>query len=204
MDRITRQKYLKWIRWTDSIYTDIFNLIKDRYIYFELRRIIINNKSLVKDNVLYSYLNNTYGAYILIGIRRQTKVKLNINGSVNSKDNSVSLMRLLLELYDNPNFISTRVNINELKRDIQLLKRLAHNPIKFADRYIAHRDKNILSRALLIKRNEINNCLNKIAHLYNKYCCTFLSGNLHGIYPPNGSYIDAKWKEVFKVPWLAE
>jgi hypothetical protein len=86
----------KWLRWLKVVHDDIQQLLIKRDIFWEVQDIIRTNAELHKPSSFYSYLGDTYVAYISIGIRRQVKID----------KESISFARLLTEIANTPAVLS--------------------------------------------------------------------------------------------------
>jgi hypothetical protein len=91
-------KLKKWLRWLKVVHDDIQQLLIKRNIFWEVQDIIRSNAKLHKPSSFYSYLGDTYVAYVSIGIRRQIKID----------NQSISFARLLTELANTPAVLSRK------------------------------------------------------------------------------------------------
>jgi len=153
-------KLKKWIRWLKVIHDDIQQLLIKRNIFWEVQEIIRTNVALHKPSSFYGYLGDTYVAYISIGIRRQIKIH----------PQSISFARLLTEIANTPAVLSrkyyvslykgstveqfanrdfdrfcgagkTHISLGMVLTDLAELNRAAFLVEEFADKRIAHHDK---------------------------------------------------------------
>ena len=205
----------KWISWLKIIEQDIQRLLLHRNVFWELQDIIRANSEINKPNLFYTYIGDTYVAYILIGIRRQIK----INGQ------SISFARLLSEIAQNPidlsrdyyvslyqgssvenladedfdRFCGREKNFicpNMVQSDLEELCRTAKAVEGFADRRIAHYDKR--QQKFLLRFEQVDQCLDTFDRIYCKYHGVFYASHLSGLTP----YCVDDWKGIFTVPWL--
>lgn len=99
-------KFKKWFRWIEIIHKEIQrNLSWNRHVFRKVRKIIKNNPKMPKQNKFYVFLGDAYGTLVLMAIRRQVK----------SKKDSISLARLLEEIYKKPEILSRERFVNLYK-----------------------------------------------------------------------------------------
>lgn len=208
-------KLEKWLRWFDTIQSDIQQLLIHRDIFWEVQKIVRSNPKIQKPTSFYHYLGQTYIAYIAIGIRRQVKIH---------KD-SISFAGLLSEMIETPSAVSRAYykslyqgsNVEEMadsdfdqfagnnsnhispdlvRDDLEVLKFIARRIEAFADKHIAHHD--IKKPRELPTFNDADECLDTFDRLAVKYYQLF-----HGVamstLMPTYQY---DWMEIFRVPWL--
>ncbi len=89
-------RLIKWTKWLKVIHDDIQSLLVNRSIFWEVQKIIKDNKDIQKPSTFYKYLGDTYVAYSAIAIRRQIK---------NDKQ-SISFVRLLSDIMEDPKPLS--------------------------------------------------------------------------------------------------
>ncbi len=208
-------KLKKWLRWLKIIHDDVRQLLVKRNIFWEVQKIIKNNKELHKPSSFYDYLGDTYIAYITIGIRRQIKVN----------NQSVSFSRLLTELIETPTVLSRKYYTGLYKgsvvedladkdfdrfcikgeshiskamviADLKELNKAASIIEDFTDKRIAHHDKR--KPKVLPKFNEVDACIDVLDKLYTKYHLIFHAGVMDTVMPT----YQYDWKEIFEVPWV--
>ncbi len=205
----------KWIRWLKAVHDDIQQLLVKRNIFWEVQDIIKANGELHKPSSFYSYLGDTYVAYITIGIRRQIKVD----------NQSISFARLLTELADTPSVLSRKYYVSLYKNsvveqfadrdfdrfcgsdkmciskdmvlaDLSELNRVASVVEDFADKRIAHHDKR--QPKVLPRFEEVDSSLDALDKLYCKYQSVFHATAMSSLMP----VYQYDWKQIFTVPWL--
>lgn len=205
----------KWVQWLKVVQDDIQQLLIKRRIFWEVQGIIKDNCELHKPNYFYSYLGDTYIAYILIGIRRQVKID----------KQSVSFARLLSELADTPAVLSRKyyvslymgsiveqfadsyfdkfcgsekafISSDMVTADLGELNRTASEVEDFADKRIAHHDER--QPKVLPRFKQIDSCLDGLDKLYCKYHSIFRAEGMDSLVPVR-LY---NWKQIFTVPWL--
>ncbi len=205
----------KWLRWLKVVHDDIQQLLVKRNIFWEVQDIIKNNNEIHKPSSFYSYLGDTYVAYISIGIRRQVKVD----------KQSISFARLLTELAETPAVLSRKyyvslykgstvehhadrdfdrfcendkscISSNMVLSDLHELNLAASVVEDFADKRIAHHDKrqpNVLPRF-----EQVDQCLDILDRVYCKYHGAFHASAMSSLMP----VYQYDWKKIFTVPWL--
>ena len=89
-------KLKKWLKWMKAIEKEIYGLVVDANMFWEVQDIIRENPRIQKPSAFYSYLGRTYLSHALAGLRRQIKPQ---------KD-SISFVGLLDEIAKNPEELS--------------------------------------------------------------------------------------------------
>jgi len=205
----------KWLRWLKVVHDDIQQLLVKRNIFWDVQGIIKANGELHKPSSFYTYLGDTYIAYITIGIRRQIKID----------KQGISFARLLTELADTPSVLSRKyygdlykgsvieldanrdfdrfcgsdnicISTDMVNADLGKLKRLASVVEDFADKRIAHHDKR--RPKVLPRFEQVDSCLDALDKVYCKYHLVFHASNMSSLMP----VYQYDWKEIFTVPWL--
>jgi hypothetical protein len=208
-------KLKKWLRWLKVVHGDIQQLVIKRNIFWDVQEIIRTNAALHKPSSFYSYLGDTYVAYISIGIRRQIKIDRQ----------SISFARLLTELANTPAVMSRKYYVSLYKgstveqladrdfdrfceadkscissdmvlADLDELNRAASLVEDFADKRIAHHDKQ--QPKVLPRFEQIDSCLDALDKLYCKYHGVFHASAMNSLMP----VYQYDWKQIFTVPWL--
>jgi len=197
------------------VHDDIQQLLVKRNIFWEVQQIIKNNSELHKPSSFYSYLGDTYVAYISIGIRRQVKIN----------NQSISFSRLLSEMIDTPSVLSrkyytglyqgsvvvdfadrdfdkfsgtgrSQISKEMVSSDLRELNRTASKVEDFSDRRIAHHDTRRPKE--LPTFNEVDACLDVLDKLYVKYHLVFHASSMDSLMPT----YQYDWQEIFEIPWL--
>lgn len=197
------------------MHDDIQQLLVKRNIFWEVQQIIKNNSELHKPSSFYSYLGDTYVAYISIGIRRQVKIN----------NQSISFSRLLSEMIDTPSVLSrkyytglyqgtvvedfadrdfdkfsgtgrSQISKEMVSSDLRELNRTASKVEDFSDRRIAHHDTRRPKE--LPTFNEVDACLDVLDKLYVKYHLVFHASSMDSLMPT----YQYDWQEIFEIPWL--
>jgi hypothetical protein len=205
----------KWIRWLKVVHNDIQQLLVKRNIFWEVQDIIKNNTEIQKPSSFYSYLGDTYIAYISIGIRRQVKLD----------KQSISFARLLTELTETPAILSRKYYVGLYKgatvehlaernfdrfcgndkscissdmvaSDLETLNLAASVVEDFADKRIAHHDKR--QPKVLPRFEQVDQCLDTLDRMYCKYHGVFHASAMSSLMP----VYQYDWKKIFTVPWL--
>ena len=205
----------KWLKWLEIIKADIRELLMMKSIFWEIQQIIKNNKQIQKPSVFYDYLARTYVDYALMGIRKQIKIG----------KNSISFMRLLKEVSEEPQILScsyytslyNNTNVafladrhfdrfcgnnrehicpDKVKKHMQELKDIAGKCEEMADKIVAHRDKKPPKTLPTFKN--LDNAVDKLDQLYCWYHLMFYAAFMSSLKP----VIQYNWKSIFKTPWL--
>lgn len=210
-------RFEKWDRWLESIYIEITNLSRYRYIFREVQKIINNNPKIQKPSVFYEYFGVSYSALIFMGIRRQVK----------TDKNSISFARLLEEIIETPDILSRTRYVSLYKvspvkhladeyfdkfygkgknyvdpelfiKDLNDLQKKAKLCECFTDKTIAHRD--IKEPKTIPTFKDVNDCIDLLEELMKKYYALFRAASLVSILPT----FQYDWKEIFKKPWIPD
>lgn len=96
MNKAHDDTYRKWQEWYTEIEKQIMNLLISRQIYEDIVKIVRNNSDVNKKNILYTWLTDIYSSYLLNGIRR----------SLDTNSKSISFVRMLNEMAENPNILT--------------------------------------------------------------------------------------------------
>lgn len=89
-------KLEKWLKWMETIQSEIQKLLRDTNMFWEVQDIIRENPRIQKPSAFYRYLGRTYLSHALAGLRRQIKPQ---------KD-SISFVGLLADIANNPDELS--------------------------------------------------------------------------------------------------
>jgi AbiU2 len=207
-------KLEKWLRWIEVIKSEITDLVVTNHIFHETQKLIANNSKLPTSNDFYGYLRYTYVTHVVMGLRRQIKVK----------PESISMSRLLCEVSENPQILSrahfvslyvgsehashanddfdkfatpdaTHINADLVKKDLEEFKRAVKKCECLSDRRIAHRDTRAVDEPTY---DDIEQCICLLDKLYSKYYLLFRASSMHPLLPA----WQYDWKEVFRTPWI--
>jgi hypothetical protein len=153
-----KDKFEKWIKWSDAIQADLRSTVILNLIYHDLADIVKANDALPQENPLYWYLSVQHAQSIAMAVRRQVK---------NQRD-SISLIGLLEDVRDNANLITRSRTLSGIDRafvprfatafddisqggdtlseeviskDIAEVRNAAAILEEYADRVVAHLDK---------------------------------------------------------------
>ncbi len=210
------QKLEKWLRWLKVVYGDITQLLIKRDIFWKVQEIIKNNKSVQKPSPFYRYLGDTYVAYITMGVRRHIEID-------QKRRQSISFAHLLSEIVETPSLLSREyyksvrkdkgladsefnhfvgdirdhISPSMVCNDLNLLKNTAEKVKVYADKIIAHRDKN--KPKIPPTFDEVDECLNVLDRLYVKYHQIFHGEGMETAMP----IYTYDWTEIFREPWLS-
>lgn len=208
-------RFNKWNKWLNVIYSEIRSLSVNRNIFWEVQHIIENNPKIQKPSSFYEFLGSTYTISALMGVRRQIKI---------NKD-SISFARLLKEVCDIPEVLSrtrfialykgstveqfanrhfdkfagkTRSYIDPdfVKLDLVKLKEKAQKCEKYADQRVAHFDERAMNNIPIF--SDLDDCIDFLEELMKKYYLLFRAASLTSILP----VYQYDWKAIFREVWL--
>src|SRR5262249_27061019 len=199
------------------IEADIANrLVVPRQIHREFVEVVNANLDHVSRNSGWHFVDFVrygYAARVATGIRRHVK----------SKDDSVSLMRLLKQVSENARrftykfileqfpirddyvnwqeptfrqFSDDTIAVSEriLTEDMQTLRALAKNVEDMVDKDIAHLDRK--QHAVAVTFGDLERCIDELNRLVCKYRTLFGEGGMSTLEPT----ILFDWKDIFSVP----
>lgn len=207
-------KLKKWLKWLGIIELEIYNLVEAKDIFWRVQDLIKKNEQIQKPSIFYNYLGETYISHVIIGIRRQIK----------KNKQSISFIRLLDEICQNPEKVSRKyfvslyegsaikdwankdfdqfcgTNTNHIspsmvENDIIELSNSANKLEEYADKRIAHRDKTALKE--IINFGDIDDCIDFIDKLYCKYHLILLAVSMKSLKPSDLT----DWMAIFDYPW---
>ena len=209
-------KLKKWLKWMETIQNDIQTLLRDTSMFWAVQDIISENPRLRTPSAFYRYLGRTYLSHALSGLRRQIKPQ---------KD-SISLVGLLEEIAKTPEELSRsyyrslcanlegpdRIQMDDFGRyadangehvcpqmvedDLKALKSTVEKHEEFADKRIAHWDKD--EPDVIPTFGELDDCIKLLDKTYVKYHLLFYAESIDTLMP---SY-QYEWKTIFLEPWL--
>ena len=221
-------RFNKWNKWIDMIRSEITDLSINRNIFWEVQDIIKNNPKIQKPSSFYEFLVHIYVASALMGIRRQVKIDENsisfarlqkeichtpeilsrkrffnlYKGSTVEK--FAKRMGSTVEKFASRDFdkfagkIGNHVDPELIKLDFKELKSKAQKCEKYADRRVAHFDKQPMSNIPTFE--DLDNCIDVLEKLLKKYYLLFRAGSLASILPVSQNKYD--WKAIFKEAWI--
>lgn len=205
----------KWITWLKIIENEVTHLLVKKDIFWAINDIIKNNKNIQKPSSFYDYLNDTYIAYSVMGVRRQVKIS----------NTSISLARLLCEIIETPQIISRDYYTNlykgspvecfanrdfdryagkggryicedMVKSDYKTLVQSAIKCEELADKRFAHTDKRKIKTTIIYK--DLDDSIDTLDKLCIKYNGVFHAASMSTLMPT----YQYDWKEIFYYPWL--
>jgi hypothetical protein len=145
-------KLQKWINWLKLIENEITQLVIATHIFWSVQELIEKNKDIQKPSTFYKYLGDTYIAFIVMGIRRQIK----------NDQRSISFVRLLSEMADQPQVITREYFKNLYKGSA--VEFLADHDF---NRFCKNSGENFISQEMIIE--DIRN-LKEVARVFRKFC----------------------------------
>ncbi|MCY4566722.1 MAG: hypothetical protein OXD49_00310 [Candidatus Poribacteria bacterium] len=209
------QRLKKWEKWLEAIRYEVMDLVRSKHIFWKLGDIVKNNPKIQKPNSFYKFAGDTYFAYGVMGIRRQIK----------PHRNSISFAGLLHEIVKTPYILSRErfvalyernshyeanhdfgqfaredaeyIDPNKVRRDLDKLKKLGRAVEVFADKRIAHYDKQLVENVPSF--GELDDCINFLAELTEKYWLLFKAETLVDLLVMP---IVDNWEEIFRQPWI--
>jgi len=177
-----------------KVYDDILTLQGIKYIHTRVVKIIVNNSKINSPNSFYTTFNTGYRTTLIMGIRRQIKIR---------KD-SLSLLGLLDNIRKNPSqitILNKTVDIGKISDDISEIESKTEKYEYIADKFLAHTDPNRINDPIYIEHDEINETLDYLTNIIEKYLSDYFSFTAF-------MRINIKdlqtWKDIFKVPWIEE
>ena len=211
-------KLEKWLKWMETIQSEIQRLLQDTHIFWEVQDIIRENPRIQKPSAFYRYLGRTYLSHALSGLRRQIKPQ---------KD-SISFVGLLDDIAKNPEELSrsyyrslcanpdgpdvSQIEIDDfalyadasgehvcpqmVKDDLDALKSAVEKQEEFADKWIAHWDKD--EPDVISKFGELDDCIKLLDKTYVKYHLLFYAESIDTLMPT----YQYEWKKIFLESWL--
>ena len=233
-------KLKKWRKWMKAIEKEIYGLVVDANMFWEVQGIIRENPRIQRPSAFYSYLGRTYLSHALSGLRRQIKpqkdsisfVGLLEDIAKNPEELSRSYYRSLCAYPDGPDIsqieMESRGGLKEVgitetsqqknlikddfarcadasgkhvcpkmvKDDIDKLKKAAKAYEDFADKRIAHWDKD--NPTVIPTFGELDDCLKLLDKTYVKYHLLFYAESIDTLMPT----YQYEWKTIFLEPWL--
>ena len=211
-------KLKKWLKWMKAIEKEIYSLVVDANMFWEVQDMIRENPRIQKPSAFYRYLGRTYLSHALAGLRRQIKPQ---------KD-SISLVGLLEDIAKNPEELSrsyyrslcvnpdgpdvSQIEMDDfapyadasgehvcpqmVKDDLDTLKSAVEKHEEFADKRIAHWDKG--EPDVIPTFGELDDCIKLLDKMYVKYHLLFYAEGTSTLMPT----YQYEWKKIFLEPWL--
>lgn len=205
----------KWLRWLEVLKNEIQDLVIAKHTFHEIQGMIRDNPLLHRNSLFYDYLSRTYVSHVVIGVRRQIKCD----------GRSISLARLFEEMITTPKVFPRRYYTAKYKGsivedradedfdnfaepgaphisapliaiDLERLRKISKRCEEFADKRVAHTDKQILKQ--LPTFNEVDACIDLLDDLYVKYHRLYHAQAMDSLLP-TWQY---DWKAIFRVSWL--
>ena len=208
-------RFVKWNKWLDVIYSEITSLSVNREIFWEVQDIVKNNPKVQKPSSFYDFLGKAYVTLVFMGVRRQVKID----------KGSISFARLLKEICETPEVLSrtrfvalykgstseqfanrhfdkfagkavSHVDPTLVNLDLGKLKAKAQKCEEYADKRVAHIDKGRMKNIPTF--TDIDDCIDFLEELMKKYYLLFRGISLRSILP----VWQYDWKAIFREPWL--
>ncbi len=211
------EQFAQWGTWLKTILADVRGLLIQRYIFWEVQKIIEANPRIQRSSQFYSWMGSVYASSAVMGVRRQLDLD----------QRSISLVRLLTAIIKFPQVLSRDRFVDLYRRTDPQLEEIAHrnfddlvspgaahiDPSKVHDdltrfqsvaedherlatKRLAHLDAIGPSRFPTFA--ELYAVLDLLGELVAKKYNLLLTATEEDILPvllPN-------WKEIFRVPWI--
>lgn len=206
-------RFEKWNNWFENIDEDVCVLISNQAIFKQIQEIVDNNPKIQQPNLFYTFIADTYVAFTVMAIRRQIKFH----------KESISFAGLLKEIIETPHILTRKrfvdlypssmqknansdfqqfsgyckdhVDPDVVKQDLKNLRDFARDLEAFADRRIAHYDKQELENIPTFENLDV--CIDYLDELTKKYYLLF-KGSAKPLLVKN---LD-DWQEIFREPWI--
>lgn len=207
----------KWVRWIDSIQKEVQELVIAKYMFSEVRNMIISNPALQDSNSYYDYLANSYASHAIMGIRRQIKVGTNSISLVQMFDEMIKAPDVLNRVYYCSLFKGSviedladgffdkyagvgkpHIEADMVHSDRIILKEAALKCEDYADRRVAHTDTRKVKEPPTF--DEVDACVDQLETLCIKYL-GLLTATQSETLLPTWQY---DWKSIFRTPWLQD
>jgi hypothetical protein len=212
-----KAEFLKWQKWARRIKEDVsLRLVQPRQVFRGFAEVVNGNREHItgrNGGVFCAFIKRGYAAQVAMAIRSHVKV---------DKD-SISLMRLLVQLRDSaprftfeffleqfprdPNYVDwqtgtfgqfsedrVKVSARIVQSDIDQLKGLTSQVEAMADRSIAHLDKRGFAGSVTL--GDLDRCIDAFDNLVCKYL-TLINGSGYSTLEPS---ILFDWEDIFRVP----
>ena len=210
------QIFERWQRWIKTLFDEIQGLLINRYIFWEVQKIIKSNPKIQIGSVFYDWMGIIYPAAMAMGVRRQ----------IDQSRDSISFARLLKDIERNPvilsreRYLSLYIDSNHprdipetefdrlagssgaanidrkiVSDDLGTLKNKASKIRYFANKRIAHFDESIFIDFPTF--GDLDDCLDFMEELLKKYML-LLQADSSDILP---AFL-YDWKKIFKYQWI--
>lgn len=150
------QRFAKWDGWLCTIYHEVQELVVNQQTYSKVWSMVNQNPKIQKPNSFYKFLDDTYAAYSISGIRRQIKPEKNRKARKGGKARkyNISFVELLEEIIETPDVLS-RKRFASLYQSIEqnfgpeiMQQVVNHAYQQFAAAGMEHIDPNIVQQDL--------------------------------------------------------
>jgi HEPN superfamily AbiU2-like protein len=214
------ERRLRLIEWLEVITKDVQDLLLDQFIFREFQNIVKQNPQFARSPGLFTqWMASGYAQATAVGIRRHAK----------ESKNSISLMRFLTEVKDNPELITRqnyiklyqdkgayihmgqndfdsvagagndRLPISLIEQQIDDLQKAVHTVERYVDKRIAHYD---------IKApvgptptfGDLSDALATMEKLLILYLRLLTGKAWLGLLPT----IQFEWMSIFRFPWVTQ
>ncbi len=189
-----------WEKWQHQILVirhDLLKLEGMRLIKKEVKKIQESNPIINKPNIFYTFIFNGYRNTLIMGIKRQIKVK----------KGSISLLGLLVDINKNKEVIERVIKpnnyykINQIENDINYIKEQTKIIARIADKYLSHIDEEIVEETITIDTSEIEKVLKDLVDKTEYYLVVLGKGDLRMIPNIEGRWT---WRKIFETPWIVK
>lgn len=214
MEKLDNSTFERWFQWIERIKADLTQIINHKQVYSYFIEMVNANIEHIKNNegILFcDFVRECYAVQAAISIRRHVKIK----------EDSISLMKLLVQIKESANqfsyeFYLTRYPVNgfewqkstfqsfskdgkiiseeTIDDDMQELKNIGHQVSNFVDRVIAHLDKRGSDEKVTYGD------LDQAIDLLNKITCKYITLITSAGYMSLQPTIQFDWRNIFTVP----
>lgn len=209
--------FTKWDGWIVRLDRLVNQIVLHRHIYQEVRKIVVANPKVAKQNHFYEWLWYMYTTGLAVEIRKL----------IDRNDQTISVRTLLEAMKRNPQVISRRrykerfvddvyeeadadkyldkllgegkqqIEVARIQAEIDELEKKAKKIKDYVDKLVAHTDKEEPTDIPSIQEgDEAIDYIVEIVDLYYPY----FQGIDPGDREPNFSY---DWTEIFRHPWIS-
>jgi len=206
--------YLRWRRQWKVLLTDIEIIALDRHVYRQVTAMIDANPGLQVPSTFYDWMRRVYVTNMTSAIRRL----------VDWDTRTISLIRLMEEIRDQPEVISRRrfagryrgvvrglyhgdferfacPGADKIDPGVIRLQRRglleAHGRLRtFVNKHVAHRARHPMVR--LPTYAELDKCVDLLEQLAKEYSLLLEAEGLTDVVP----VIQYDWKAPFRIPWI--
>lgn len=212
-------KLEKWKKWIETIHNEVVELVTNQHDFWKIQGMIKQNPNIQKPNSFFRFVGQTYYDYGVIAVRRQIKYDTQ----------SISFVRLLKEIIENPHLASREQFVNlyradmedeadqifdeqfpggcpdhidpiTVQQDMDELEKHGGKLEEFADRRVAHHDRR--TPKTIPTYSELDAAIDCLKRLTRKYVLLFEAKDLGDNLVAR--FIEDYWEEIFSQPWIVD